>query len=127
PYPNGNALQKLAMHQLKQPIPVEELRPQVPPPLAALVRKLMAKKREDRHQKPAEVASDLAGILQQLDGDCLAWDWKPSLEAKNREPITPAPQEAPAEHGTSLAKYIVTAIVVLAIALIILLSALGSR
>src|SRR5262249_33882972 len=54
---------KLLKHQTAEPEPVEQLRPDVPPALAAIVRTLMAKQPEDRFQTPAEVAAALAGVL----------------------------------------------------------------
>jgi serine/threonine protein kinase len=43
PFPEGGAIEKLLMHQLDEPRPVEELRPQVPPEVLGIVRKLMAR------------------------------------------------------------------------------------
>jgi tRNA A-37 threonylcarbamoyl transferase component Bud32 len=61
PFPGGTLMQKLDGHRFHEPKPVEELRPDVPPAAAAVVRKLMAKKPEERYQTPAEVAAALAG------------------------------------------------------------------
>src|SRR5205814_8212966 len=52
PFPGGEAFAKLARHQLEEATPVEQLRHDLPPAVAAIVRKLMAKKPEDRHQSP---------------------------------------------------------------------------
>ena len=41
---------------------MEQLRPDVPPGVAAVVRKLMAKRPEDRYQTPAEAAAALAAV-----------------------------------------------------------------
>jgi serine/threonine protein kinase len=60
PFPGGTFGEKIARHLMDEPEPVEQLRPDVPAALAAVVRKLMAKKREDRYQTPAEVAEVLA-------------------------------------------------------------------
>ena len=60
PFPGGEMTEKLIKHQLQEPVPVEQLRPDVPSGVAAIVRKLMAKKPEDRYQTPAEVAEALA-------------------------------------------------------------------
>ena len=43
---------------------MEQLRPDVPPAVAAVVRKLMAKRPEDRYQTPAEAAARLASARQ---------------------------------------------------------------
>src|SRR5262249_13383564 len=44
PFPDGGALEKMLHHQLDEPTPVEELAPAVPPGVAAVVRKMMAKR-----------------------------------------------------------------------------------
>ncbi len=64
PFPDGAAMEKLLKHQLDEPEPVEKVRPEVPPALAAVVRKLMAKKAQDRYQTPAEVAAALEPFTQ---------------------------------------------------------------
>src|SRR5260370_3868770 len=64
PFPDGEAVEKLAKHQLDEAEPVEKVRPEVPPALAAVVRKLMAKKAQDRYQTPAEVAAALEPFTQ---------------------------------------------------------------
>jgi serine/threonine protein kinase len=59
PFPNCALAEKLARHLSGQPRPVEALRPQVPPALAAIVQKLMAKDRGQRFQTPAELLREL--------------------------------------------------------------------
>jgi serine/threonine protein kinase len=61
PFPGGSLAQKLLKHQLHDPTPVERLRPEVPPGVAAVVRRLMAKRPRDRYQTPGEAAQALAG------------------------------------------------------------------
>jgi serine/threonine-protein kinase len=60
PFPGGNALEKLVRHATEDAPAVERLRPEVPPPVAAIVRRLMAKLPEDRFATAAEVAAALA-------------------------------------------------------------------
>jgi len=62
PFPGGNIGAKLVKHQVAEPVPVEQLRPEVPAAVAALVRQLMAKKPEDRYQTPAELVAALEGL-----------------------------------------------------------------
>ncbi len=59
PFPGDNAMEKLVKHLTEQPEPLEKLRPDVPPALAAIVRRLMAKDAADRYQTPAELVSEL--------------------------------------------------------------------
>lgn len=62
PFPEGSLIEKLLMHQMDEPLPLEELRPQVPAEVQAVVRRLMAKRPEDRFQMPLEVAEVLATL-----------------------------------------------------------------
>jgi serine/threonine-protein kinase len=48
PFPEGTLISKCLKHQMDEPEPVEQLRPEVPAAVAEVVRKLMAKKREER-------------------------------------------------------------------------------
>jgi serine/threonine protein kinase len=59
PFPEGKAAQKLIWHQLKEPTPVHELRPEVPKELSDLVAKMMSKKPAGRFTTPAEVIAAL--------------------------------------------------------------------
>jgi WD40 repeat protein/serine/threonine protein kinase len=61
PFPGKTVGHKLFRHQTETARPIEELRPEVSPALAAIVRKLMAKKPEDRFQAPAELVEALDG------------------------------------------------------------------
>jgi eukaryotic-like serine/threonine-protein kinase len=60
PFPGGSSLEKLVRHMSLEPVPVEQLRPEVPPGVAAIVRRLLAKRPADRFQTPAELAAALA-------------------------------------------------------------------
>jgi eukaryotic-like serine/threonine-protein kinase len=59
PYVDGNVLQKLVAHQLSDPPPLGELRPDVPAPLVALIEKMMAKSPAQRIQTAEAVATAL--------------------------------------------------------------------
>ncbi len=59
PFHNGTIGQKLMWHQMKEPEPVDALRPEVPAELTALVAHMLAKKPEDRIATMAEVAQVL--------------------------------------------------------------------
>jgi serine/threonine protein kinase len=61
PFPGGTATEKLLKHRLEEPKPIEQIRGDVPAKVTAVVRKLMAKKPEDRYQSGAELAAALAG------------------------------------------------------------------
>jgi tRNA A-37 threonylcarbamoyl transferase component Bud32 len=68
PFPDGKVAQKLIWHQVRNPVPVEKLRPDVPPAVAAVVAKMMAKDREDRYQTPAEAAAALEALCVESVG-----------------------------------------------------------
>ncbi len=85
PFPGGSLGEKLMKHQLREPVPVEERRPGLSPSVAAVVRKLMAKRPEDRFQTPAEAAAALSPGTGREDGGS-----RTSL-------LGPAPIQAPAD------------------------------
>jgi len=68
PFPTGNFIQKIYKHQHEEAPALEALRPEVPPGVARVVRKLMAKRPEDRYQTPAEVAAVLVSVLSPGSG-----------------------------------------------------------
>ncbi len=72
PFAGGTSVEKLLNHQLDEPEPLERLRPDLPPPLAALVRKLLSKKPEDRHQTAAELAGELGALGAALSAPTIA-------------------------------------------------------
>jgi serine/threonine-protein kinase len=64
PFPGTSLMQKLK-RQLTQPTPlVTDHRPDVPPPVAAMVRKLMEKDPAQRFQTPAELADAITDYLR---------------------------------------------------------------
>jgi WD40 repeat protein len=62
PFPGTNLIQKLDKHRWHAPLSVEQVRNSVPRPVAAVVRRLMAKHPDDRYETPAA----LAAALEQL-------------------------------------------------------------
>jgi eukaryotic-like serine/threonine-protein kinase len=68
PFPGGSTLEKLVRHGTEEATPVERLRPEVPPAVAAIVRRLMAKRPEDRFQSPAELMAALAPYAKNSPG-----------------------------------------------------------
>jgi len=59
PFPEGTAIEKLARHRWEEPAPLPDA---VPGRVVDVVKKLMAKKPEDRYQTPAELAAALAAL-----------------------------------------------------------------
>jgi serine/threonine protein kinase len=62
PYPTGTVVEKLLMHQLDDPQPIDELRSGVSAEVQAVVQRLMAKRPDDRYQTPAELIEALAAV-----------------------------------------------------------------
>jgi serine/threonine protein kinase len=64
PFPGGNLFQKLDKQRWAMPTPVDQLRSEVPAGVAAVVRKLLAKRPEERYQKPAELVAALDHLAE---------------------------------------------------------------
>ncbi len=98
PFPRGNFMQKVLRHRLEEPTPVEQLRPEVPPAVAALVRRLMAKQPEDRFQAPRELADALAEVAQAVAAPAATTDDLENAATVLQVPVSmapPAPTENP--------------------------------
>lgn len=64
PFPGPSLMQKLMQHQQREPEPIQAIRPDVPPELAAVIQRMMAKKPEDRFQIPLLVVAPLRRFCQ---------------------------------------------------------------
>jgi DNA-binding response OmpR family regulator len=62
PFPGAEPMEKMLKHHLDEPTPVEKRRPEVPALVLATVRRLMAKKPDQRFQQPSEVVEALKAI-----------------------------------------------------------------
>src|SRR5262249_16831648 len=60
PFASGTLHQKLIWHQMRAPDPIFSRRPDVPPQMAAILDKMLAKSVDARYQTPAELAHSLA-------------------------------------------------------------------
>ncbi|HEX7449994.1 MAG TPA: protein kinase [Pirellulales bacterium] len=60
PFPVGTLAQRVIMHQSKEPAAITEKRPDAPPDLVAICRRMMAKSLGGRYQSAAEVAQTLS-------------------------------------------------------------------
>ena len=66
PFPTGPLAVKVAAHLFEEPESLAVLRPGTPATVAAVVRKLMAKKPEDRYPTAGEAAAALGRVLTEL-------------------------------------------------------------
>ena len=78
PFPDGTVLQKLIQHQEEPPPDVCALNPPVPPDLASILVKLMAKDRDRRYQTPEQLVRDLLTVagtlgLRSVSPEGLVW------------------------------------------------------
>lgn len=64
PFPGGSLVSKLDKQRWQVPTSVDELRVDVPAAVAAVIRKLLAKKPADRYRTPAELARALGDLAQ---------------------------------------------------------------
>ncbi|CBN56170.1 MULTISPECIES: protein kinase domain-containing protein [Kamptonema] len=66
PFISHEAMELVHCHLAKQPIPLHEIKPEIPLVLSAIVSKLMAKNAEDRYQSALGLKHDLEICLSQL-------------------------------------------------------------
>ncbi len=64
PFPGGTLVQKLDRQRWQTAPSVNQIRRDVPGPLAAVIRRLMAKHPDDRYQTPGELAAALDALLR---------------------------------------------------------------
>lgn len=83
PFPGGTTMEKLVRHSMEDAKPVNAIRPEIKPEVAAIVAKMMARKPEDRYQSAIEVAAALLPFTGQETGAWVAVEPLPS------EPVAP--------------------------------------
>jgi formylglycine-generating enzyme required for sulfatase activity len=93
PFPGGTFTEKMLRHHTDEPVPVEQLQPIVPAHLAAVARKMMARRPEDRHQ----TAADLVTALTEVLGGTI------DTEPAGRGEFVPAPDEVTLVGGSAIA------------------------
>lgn len=65
PFRGKTTVATLLKHRMEEAAPIEQLRSEVPPAVGAVVRRLLAKRPEERYQTPAELAAALAPLPDQ--------------------------------------------------------------
>lgn len=90
PFTGDNPVAIAYKHVQEQPEPIVSKRPDVPPALAAIVAKLLAKEPDDRYPAASDLQADLRRF--QAGGHQLA---APAASAPPQVPITGAPASAP--------------------------------
>ncbi|HMF19878.1 MAG TPA: protein kinase, partial [Gemmataceae bacterium] len=69
PFPDGSAAEKMMAHQFKEPTPLAELNPEVPPELVAVVQRLMQKGPENRFPSAGEVVEALRPLAAKFQAE----------------------------------------------------------
>jgi serine/threonine protein kinase/tetratricopeptide (TPR) repeat protein len=95
PFPEGKAAKKLMAHQIQEPVPVGQLRPEVPAEMAAVVARMMAKRPQERYQSPAEVVAALQAWTATPVAPPLPEEM-PQLSPAVRVPASPSPDPSSA-------------------------------
>ncbi|MBE9122084.1 AAA family ATPase [Tychonema sp. LEGE 07199] len=67
PFDSKDPLELVHCHIAKQPIPLQQLNPQIPPVLTEISEKLMAKNAEDRYQTATGLLADLERCQNQIE------------------------------------------------------------
>ena len=94
PFPTGSPVQKIACHAQRMPMPVAQLRPDMPAGLQEVLSKMLAKRPEDRYQTPVEVAWALDPFVSGGDNFNSASTALPRQTTSQSQPagMSPAPQ-----------------------------------
>jgi serine/threonine protein kinase len=82
PFAGATPLAKLMQHQLNDPPAPEALRPDVPPAVSALIRKLLAKRPVDRFASAGELAAAIARIQAGHAGDLVRMQGQDGLQIR---------------------------------------------
>lgn len=91
PFPGGTPTEKMIRHYTEPPTPIQQLRSDVPPGVAAILDKLMAKRPEDRFQTPIELADALEPYCRQE----FLWPGQMPQPGFPQQPYPQAPSQTP--------------------------------
>jgi serine/threonine protein kinase len=122
PFAGGNPAQKLRKHRDSEPEPIEDLCPDLPPGLRAILRRLMAKRPEDRYQTPAELVQALEPFTVAAAGAAAP---PPTALPVSDTPMTTTPSRHPWSKGLLLWLGAGVLLVIVLLVVILLLSSLG--
>jgi serine/threonine-protein kinase len=114
PFRGQTAFEVSVQHVQAEPVPLSQIRPDLPPELCAVVHKMMAKKPDQRYQSGRELRKDLARLRESLSGvraepEPQAVELSPADSQPLPAPVLPA--ELPAWPPRGLARAAVLTIV----------------
>lgn len=89
PFPDGTPLQKLLRHTGEMPVDPRVLRPDLPPELSFVIRKLLAKQPEQRYQSPQELYAELRTVADRLGVHLFSAAPQEAGEAPSRPALVP--------------------------------------
>jgi serine/threonine-protein kinase len=98
PFTDGTLAQRLLAHQTKEPPPIEGERRDVPASLLTILRRMMAKKPDDRYQKAGDVSAALQDWLNQHGGP--EWQRLTQQSSLRLSPSDSGPRPAVAGSGS---------------------------
>jgi serine/threonine-protein kinase len=90
PFRGNSPFEVAVQHVQKEPPPLAEFRPDLPPELCAIVHKMMAKRPEDRYQTGRDIVRDLARLRDNLVGIT----GTQQLQLLSTGPVSPLPTDA---------------------------------
>ncbi len=94
PFPEGTLPERILKHQTQQPRPIPTERPDVPPALVQICRRMMAKQPEDRFQSADEIGAALAELPATADAPAKPLD----AESRNALPTARAANQRGGDH-----------------------------
>jgi serine/threonine-protein kinase len=101
-FPDGRTAQKLVWQQIKDPVPINRLRPEAPPILAEIVHRLLQKKPADRYQTPLQVFEALAPLVpDQVPPPDSNWLPEPPARVVLARAAAPGPSQSRVSGSTS--------------------------
>ncbi|MEZ6144861.1 MAG: serine/threonine-protein kinase [Planctomycetaceae bacterium] len=100
PFPDGTLAQRLLAHQVKEPTPIAELRPDVPQSLVTLINSMMAKQPESRMQSAEAAEQALANWLQ-TDTEKDSGSAQPNKSSSQQSKSKPQPSRQPTDPTTA--------------------------
>jgi len=83
PFNVTNPMELVHCHIAKQPAPISELKPDIPPVISAIVMKLLSKNAEQRYQSAFGLKADLEKCLHQLESTTYIADFKIGQQDKS--------------------------------------------
>ena len=75
PFGSREAMEIIHAHIARQPVPLDQITPQMPKTLSRLVMKLLAKRAEARYQRHSGLAADLLACVEQLENQGILSDF----------------------------------------------------